>query len=64
MAGKISVTIDGALDSGAVYDEERFLAADAGARMAITNLYESGATIANIEEAVQGGLTDADGAVA
>lgn len=58
----IDVTITGAKDSSADYDDARFLAADAGARMAISELYESGATIGNITEAIEGALDDAEAA--
>lgn len=58
----IDVIVSGAKDSDAEYADESFLAADAGARMAIENLYGAGATIGNIQECVQGALEDAGAA--
>lgn len=55
----IDVTITGAKDSPAEYEDQAWLAADATAREAIIGLYEAGGTIANVAEAVQGGLEDA-----
>lgn len=60
----IKVKIDGASDSSADYHDDEFLAADATARQAIADLYDSGASIANIQEAVQGGLEDAESGAA
>lgn len=56
----IKVTIEGAIDSWGEYDDDTFNRADAHAREAIIGLYESGAKIENIAEAVQGALEDAD----
>lgn len=58
MPSPIKVTIEGAKDSSEVYDDEQFLDADQAAREALINLYDSGATVANIAEAVQGALID------
>jgi uncharacterized protein (UPF0261 family) len=60
----IKVRIEGARDSSADYDDEQFLAADATARQAIADLFDCGASVANIAEAVQGGLEDADSGAA
>lgn len=56
----ITVKIEGARDSQHEYDEAGWLATDAALRVAVAELYTEGATIANIQEAVQGGLEDAD----
>lgn len=63
MSSSIGVTISGAADSQADYDDQSFLAADQAAREALVNLYEAGATVENIAEAVQGALADAGAAV-
>lgn len=60
----IKVTIDGARDSSADYDDDKFVAADQAAREAIANLYDSGATVLNVADAVRGGLEDADSGAA
>lgn len=60
MASEIEVIISGAADSSADYDEDTFLQSDERARRAIAALYDSGAKVANIAEAVQGGIEDAD----
>jgi hypothetical protein len=56
----IQVTIEGAHDSHADFDDDTFIAADEAARSAIAHLYESGATVANVAEVVQGALEDAE----
>lgn len=55
----ITVTIEGVTDSTAEYNDEDWLAADASLRMAIDRFYQTGATVANIAEAVKGGLEEA-----
>jgi hypothetical protein len=60
MASEIEVIISGVEDSSADYDDEVFLQADERARRAIAALYDAGAKVGNIAEAVQGGLEDAD----
>lgn len=57
---EITVQIEGVADSPADYDDDEFLRADERARQAITALYDAGAKVGNIAEAVQGGLEDAD----
>lgn len=54
----ITVKITGAKDSGVVYDDATFLQADSNAYDAISELYEAGATIENIQEAVARSLAD------
>lgn len=58
----INVAITGVADSPADYDDDAFLRTDEAARQAIAALYDAGASVANVAEAVQGGLEDADSA--
>lgn len=60
MEGPISVTITGAKDSEADYDDENFNRADERFRQAVADFYDAGAKIDNIEEAISGALEDAD----
>lgn len=56
----IEVTIEGAMDSHADFDDDSYLQAEESARVAIAHLYESGAKVANIVDVVEGALRDAD----
>lgn len=57
---EIKVTIEGARNSDAEYDEDEFLRAEQKAADAIGALYGVGARIDNIEQAVQMGLEEAE----
>lgn len=58
----IKVKIEGAADSEADYSEAGWLANDAALRMAVSEFFDTGATIENIAEAVAGGLEDSGAA--
>jgi len=54
----IEVSILGAKDSTAEFEDDAYLQADSHAYDAISELYEAGATIENIQEAVARSLAD------
>lgn len=59
---EITVSIEGAKDSDAAFDDDTFMAADQHAYDAVIALYESGATVENVGDCVQRALNDADAA--